>query len=466
MTHPTGKLPNDQYINGLREADPDILIHIYTEFRAPIIRAITSLGGSEADGAIFFRAAVVEAGRQARAGELPADVPIFYQLRELAVTHFRDWQEERKEQASAMPPQPGPAPMPEASTPNPMWPAPPPEGETEAEEVIPETPSSPTPPKEEPPVLEGTAAALPVLPSVQTLRHTRRSIYAWRHFERLDGRQQSDVLYAAQHGTDSTALHQYLASMQMSIGTSDLMPHWLREALLDQEGYAFWKKTQTLERRISNREPLSSAPTTAAGSQKWALWIIGLLGLCLIGSWAYDRLTRDAAPEAVYQEHFQPPASILDDLQSRQASDTMSLEPLPERPAACADMLRQADANYREKDFAAAAVILYRIAEDESLSACHSDAWFYLGVVALQMEEPDLTLQCFAKIDNLDRFGQDISWYQALAFVKLAERQPDMRQRAVRALQRAAGASSDPARRRQAEQMLEGLGADKEMPQE
>ena len=168
----------------------------------------------------------------------------------------------------------------------------------------------------------------------------------------------------------------------------------------------------------------------------------------------------------MYQEHFQPPASILDDLRKRQAADTMSLEPLPERPGACEDMLSQADANYREKDYRAAATVLYRLAEDESLSACHADAWFYLGVVALQMEEPDLTLQCFAKIDNLDRFGEDISWYQALAFVKLAERQPDMRERAVRALQRAAGASTDPARRRQAEQMLEGLGAAKEMPQD
>ncbi|HMX40841.1 MAG TPA: hypothetical protein PKD78_10955, partial [Saprospiraceae bacterium] len=393
MTHPTGKLPNEQYLNGLRHADLDTLIHIYTEFRAPIMRVVSSLGGSEADGAIFFRAAVVEAGRQARAGELPAESPIFYQLRELAVAHFRDWQQEREEQSSAMSPPPEPPSAAEEATPMPVWESL--SAPSSQEEEEPADPSfSPSPPK-------GADAAVPVVPPVETLRHTRRSIYAWRHFERLDGRQQSDVLGAAQYGTDSSSLQHYLSSMNLSMSAGTLMPTWMGQALLDREGYAFWKKTQDLERRISNREPLSGAPK--AGSQKWGLWIMGLLGLWLVGSWAYERLSRDAAPQEVYQEHFQPPASILDDLRKRQAADTMSLEPLPERPGACEDMLSQADANYREKDYRAAATVLYRLAEDESLSACHADAWFYLGVVALQMEEPDLTLQCFAKIDNLDR---------------------------------------------------------------
>ena len=116
MTHPSGNLSNEQYINGLRSADPEVLTSIYVEFRTAVVRAITSLGGSETDGGIFFRAGLVEAARQAREGEFPEGEPFFFQIRELAVAHYRDWlaerlpAEARSAEAGAMPDPESPAP--------------------------------------------------------------------------------------------------------------------------------------------------------------------------------------------------------------------------------------------------------------------------------------------------------------------------------------------------------------------
>jgi hypothetical protein len=55
----------------------------------------------------------------------------------------------------------------------------------------------------------------------------------------------------------------------------------------------------------------------------------------------------------------------------------------------------------------------------------------------LQLDEPELTVQCLAKIPDLDRFGEDLYWYQALAFVKIAVQNPARRDIARRAVERA-----------------------------
>jgi hypothetical protein len=93
----------------------------------------------------------------------------------------------------------------------------------------------------------------------------------------------------------------------------------------------------------------------------------------------------------------------------------------------------------------------------EELAVCHSDALFYVGIIALVQEDPELTLECFSKIEDLEHFGEDIYWYQALAFVKLAEKNPLLRDKAARAVERARSNTQDSLRRVQAEKMLEHL---------
>lgn len=449
--HSSGTLSHQQYINGLRDADPSVLISVYTEFRAAVVRAVTMLGGSEADGGIFFRAGLVEAARQVRAGEFAENEPFFFQIRELALAHYRDWLAERLSDERILVKKP---PIAFADTEEQETDFQ--QGEFEQNEepqVIsnPETPSTET---QEEPAQHPQATGF-LIPTPETLRLTRQSIYAWRYFERLNPSEQRDVFSSIETGEDSLALQQYCSLLKITPAENTGLPQWVLHALRDTEGYHFWQKTQDLERKIAAREPLVSPP--ADSSNKWVSRIILML-IVLVGIyWAYNYLFRAAAPREVYQENFQPPASILDDLDNRKAADTMSLAPLPDRPVACEDMLRQADANYREKDYSSAAEILYRIAEDESLSSCHADAWFYLGIVGLQLDDPGTTLQCFAKIDNLDRFGEDIYWYQALAFVKLAEGQPQLRDKAERAVERAMGATSQPDRQAKAQEMLDQL---------
>jgi len=443
MQHPSGTLSNEQYIKGLRDADSSVLVSIYTEFRTAIVRAVTMLGGSETDGGIFFRAGLVEAARQVRAGEFLENEPFFFQIRELALAHYRDWLAERlaaENLAEADSPSANVVAEEEAET-----------REHEDNELA-SQPAEDTAQEELPPASTSEMQ----VPNSDTLRLTRQSIYAWRHFERLNPSEQRDVQAAIESGEDNLALRQYFSLLKLSSPSENsTVPGWLTHALHDTEGRHFWQKTQDLERKIANREAL--VPPAADASNRWISRIFLALTVLVLLLWAYNYFFRAAAPREVYRENFQPPTSILDDLQSRQAADTMSLGPLPERPVACEEMLRQADANYREKDYTSAAEVLYRIADDQSLAACHSDAWFYLGIIGLQLDEPGTTLQSFAKIDNLDRFGEDIYWYQALAFVKLAEGQPQLRDKAERAVERAMGATQRPERQAKAQEMLDQL---------
>ena len=93
----------------------------------------------------------------------------------------------------------------------------------------------------------------------------------------------------------------------------------------------------------------------------------------------------------------------------------------------------------------------------DSLSTCQSDAFFYLAIVGLQMDKPELTIECIAKIEDLDRFGEEIYWYMALAYVKMAAIDPAEKDIARRAVERALSNTEIPERRVQAEKMLEEL---------
>jgi hypothetical protein len=73
------------------------------------------------------------------------------------------------------------------------------------------------------------------------------------------------------------------------------------------------------------------------------------------------------------------------------------------------------------------------------------------------LDDPQTALECFAKIDNLEQYGEDVYWYQALCFVKLTEDNPKLRPKAARAVQRFINQTQHAERREQAEKLLDNL---------
>lgn len=41
--------------------------------------------------------------------------------------------------------------------------------------------------------------------------------------------------------------------------------------------------------------------------------------------------------------------------------------------------------------------------------ACQSDAYFYLAIIGLEMDDPNLTIECLSNIEDLARYGEDIT---------------------------------------------------------
>ncbi len=345
---------NEYYINGLRETDEDVLEAIYTEFRHPVVRSVTALGGSEAAGKVFFRYALVEAAKQYQAGTLTTEILFSDQLQHLAVAHYKDWLTEREQ------------PMP---------------SENEAqEETAPEV----------------------FTPTSEALRETRQTIDSWKK-----GEQTNDGFYP------------------------------------------LWEKLRRIESRLSDEKP----PKPKSHFARNLFILFALLTVAWL-IWLY--VFRSKSPAEVYDANFSLPESIMSDLRHRYGPERGN-DSVSSRPSACEFYLREADVFYKNKDFESAQIALAGILED-SLTTCHSDALYYIGILGLQQEQPELALECFSKIEDLEHFGEDLYWYQALAFVKLAEKNPLLRDKAIRAIERTRSNTQDSLRRAQAEKMLEHLG--------
>ncbi len=408
--------PSVDYISGLREADETAITQIYTDFRPAIVRAVRAWGGSDADGGVFFFVALNEAARQARAEIFPADAPFYFHLKALALAHYRDWLIERNQ----------PAP-----------------------DILP-TPDEPD-----------TRAQVPAQAG---LRDTRQHLVAWRAFSKLTPNCQQTLTTAYMpdpsgitplvNSNKSADCEKALrATLQITDPTQVEVPHWVTASFQDQAGYTFWQHAYRVEKQLIGGD----APPRRQARNSYAVWIILGVFAILIVLALYRIFHEEKRPVEVYKDNFAPPASIMEDVKARYGSATL-LDSTVQRPAICQQMLEEADEFYKNKDFEAASETLLVIAESgEELSECQSDAYFYLGLIALQENDPSQTLACFSKIEDLERFGQDIYWYQALAFVKLSQKNPNMRERAHRAVQRAIGNMTDPARRQQAEKMFEDL---------
>lgn len=413
MNQPSAIFPNETYLNGLRDADATVVDALYNEFRQPVARAVEFAGGSYADGGTFFRVAIIQTAQVIQSGQYPENTPIYFYLKNLAIAQYRSWLKEKGQ----------------------------------------EIPAAPIPGEEEIPVIH-------VLPEEESLRLMRQQIRAKRQFTRLSLEDQKQVLSLAnqiaggQNGPKALdnqliagSLTRYKKLLEeQSSDWGDTLPDWIVPPLTNQHFHLIWSACEAVERRLAS----SQVPTS--GPNKAVLYAFIAFTLLTIGYAAYVWFSRDQSPTEVYDNNFQPPASILEDLAARYANDSIA----PSRPEACSQAFKEADVYYKKRDYRESAAILASVLED-SLSVCQSDALFYLGIVGLQLDRPELTLECISKIEDLERFGEDIYWYMALAYVKIAVNDPSEKDIARRAVERALSNTEIPERRTQAEKMLEDL---------
>lgn len=410
MNDPIAVFPNETYLNGLRDADASVVDALYNEFRQPVARAVEALGGTYADGATFFRVAIIQTAQLLQEGQYPSDTPIFLYLKNLATAQYKDWLQEKGQE------------VPSAAEPR------------EAESQIMET-----------------------LPNSESLRETRLQVRAKRQFTRLSNEDQKQILTLAKDisegaevGTESykPVLDRYKSLLgERDSNWESGLPVWATSALTNTHFHQIWSACEAMERRLS----ASQVPTS--GENKTIRYAFITFVVLTLGYAAFTWFFRDRTPAEVYDNNFQPPASILEDMAARYAKDSVA----PERPEACTIAFSQADMHYKKREWREAAAELASMMND-TLKPCQSDALFYLAIVGLQLERPELTVECIAKIEDLERFGEDIYWYMALAYVKMAAQDPSEKNIARRAVQRALSNTEIPERRAKAEKMLEELG--------
>jgi hypothetical protein len=413
MTDPTASFPNEQYFEGLRTIDAGAIQNLYTAFRRPIIRAVEAAGGSRADGSTFFRVALIHASTLARDGQPDTSIAVFPWLQTLAICHFRDWATEK----------------------NLELPAP-------------------------PPLSEAETACLMAVPSTEARLECRQRIRAKRQFSRLESGCRKTIQAWAQDAalgisdaqqrntTTATCLEKYRKSLgEPADAWPNLAPAWAVTALTDTHFQQALAAVDAVEGRLSMGQ--SSGERRESKVTRNVMMALILL-VAAYGIW--DFFSVSTSPKAVYAENFKPPTSIMADRADRFARDTSPMT----RVETCEQLFETADETYQRQDYRETAAVLYTMIGSD-MEDCNSEALYYLAIVGLQLNEPELTVQCLAKIPDLDRFGEDLYWYQALAFVKIAEQNPARRDIARRAVERARSNTEVPERRSQAAKMLEQL---------
>lgn len=412
MNQPIPTFPNETYLNGLKDADATVVDALYNEFRQPVARAVEAAGGTYADGATFFRVALIQIAGMAHKGNFPADISVFFYLKHLAVAQYQNWLREKGQEISPLnPPEP--------------------------EEL----------------------SAVAQLPQEAEMVEIRRMVRAKREFGRLSTEDKRQILSLANLSAGDEpiqahdlnpfegSLKQYQKQLKIEPTAWETgLPIWVIYPLTNQHFHQIWTACEDLERR------LASSQIPESGENKTIRNAFLVFVLLTLGYAAYTWFSRDTTPTEVYDNNFQPPASILADMETRYAKDSVA----PNRPEACTIAFNEADAHYQKKEWREAAGVLVGMMED-SFTVCQSDALFYLAIIGLELEKPDLTLECISKIEDLERFGEEIYWYMALAYVKKAALDPSEKGIAKRAVERALSNTEIPERRKQAEKMLEEL---------
>lgn len=411
MDIPDAIFPLETYLDGLRNADEAVVEGLYNEFRQPVTRAVEAAGGSYADGNTFFRVAVIQTAQWVQEGKYPEGTPIGLFIKNLSIAQYQDWVTEKGQ----------------------------------------ELPPSPVPEPEE-------LAIIQALPSSENQGIARKQIRAKRFWTRLSTEDQQRVQLVAarlaQSENETTlsdaergSIERYKTLMGKQEGAwENILPNWVVFPITNAPFHAIWAACESVEKRIE------SSQIPASGANKAILYAFFGLVILTFGYGLVQWLVRDKTPAEVYDNHYNPPKSILVDLAARYAQDSIA----PVRPERCQLAFQEADQYYQKKEWREAATSLAEMMDD-SLLACQTDALFYLAIVGLELERPDLSLECIAKMDDLERYGEDIYWYMALAYVQKAALDPTEKDIAKRAVERALSNTEIPERRQQAEKMLEEL---------
>jgi hypothetical protein len=239
--------------------------------------------------------------------------------------------------------------------------------------------------------------------------------------------------------------------------TRDDLSSWRRQTnklqpsqFQDEAEQNRWAAITRIEKRLDAGEPITGR---ARSTPQW-LVISTFSAIVLISLYSvYAYLFPENKTATIFTDYFEPPSSIIEDINLRNSSDSLLVNTTPY----CRNTLQETDNFYKNQKYREAGRQLQLLATDEDNPGCHADAYFYLAIVGLHLKRPELTLDCLSKIDNLERYGEDIYWYQALAFVKIAASNPEMTERAIGALERARTNTTNLRRKQQAGDMLNQL---------
>lgn len=391
---------NHNLMDELRLPESGAVEYLYSKFRKRSSRAVEAAGGSHADGNTFFRIAVIQTCMLANQNMLPESTDFDTFLSALSTAHFRDWASERNQYTDTA-----------GITPN---------------ELIPDAASR---------------------------AHLRRLVRARRQWQKLDEKCRHEVATAAAlevNFKDSACLGIYLKSVPELLPPDDKasLPPDARMALTNP----LFKRVCDMVDQQESCTALNQRAAKPAEKRRNRL-IAGavLLTATSIALWTY--LSAPKPAEDIFNENYTPPQSILEDKAERAARDSVA----GTVPEVCEQVLEDADVYFKEKKWEEVIGTLILMADNEN-DVCKSDALFYMAIAGLQLENPELTLECLSKISDIDRYGEDLYWYQALAFVKIAAERPGKRSLARKAVERARSNTVIPERKVQAEKMLSELG--------
>jgi hypothetical protein len=184
--------------------------------------------------------------------------------------------------------------------------------------------------------------------------------------------------------------------------------------------------------------------------------LIAVLTLCILfaGVLAWKKLNKPQN-DGSFAFNFNKPESLIED-NAKRIGEIAEGDSNLIKPAFCNELLQLSDKSYQEEEWEAAVEPLLMMAIDTT-GMCVSDAYFYLGVLQLEMKDPMLAIQCFTKVEDFTKYSNDIQWYQALAILQMAESDEHYKERAVAAMNNILKSGQAEERKERAKAILEKL---------
>ncbi|MFZ4632860.1 MAG: hypothetical protein ACOYNO_01500 [Saprospiraceae bacterium] len=391
-------LPNDNLADLLVSGNFEDIQHVYRECRQPILRSLEEAGCPDDEAGVFFRTALIEAAGLIANDQAPPQMPFAFWLKGLAKAHYFDRQQEQISGDNA------------------------PETDFEASDI-------------------------PVPEAAERLEH-RKKMFVWSKLAAMsapciDELAGTELEWPTKTDCEKAFLERLRLPEQET-------PAWVNNALTDVAGWQLYQTTASVERLTPTTNPVQQKSNNII----WWLWL-GFFLFALSIFLYYTFFTTTKAKDA-FEGNFEPPKSLLSDIRDRYGP-ARGNDSIGARPADCDQLLETADRAYTRKAFDEAKdALLLIVIENESV--CASDAWLYLAVISLEEKDPVTALESLSKIQDLEYFGEDIYWYQALAFVQLAAESSTMNSKAKGALNRFLDTSKDEVRRTKALEMMEAIG--------